>query len=220
VASDAHHGDVAGVINSFGQGEPILVHDAEEREDEIDLVYPADAVTPNSVARLRNDAGGLICVAIPPTAAKRFDLPFLSERLSHSTTEQMELGYDNRTAFSLPVNHRQTKTGITDEDRALTITKLAASVAEPDTIDFAAEFRSPGHVPILRAADGLLDTRHGHTELSIAIACTTDRSPAAVVCEMLDDETGKALSEQKARNYARRNGLQFIASAEIIDCLA
>ncbi len=217
---DVHRTEIAGVVESFGRGDPILIHDAEEREDEIDLVYPADAVTPNSVTRLRNDAGGLICVALPPTAAEAFDLPFLGMSLSHPASEQMELEYDDRTAFSLPVNHRETDTGITDEDRALTITKLAASAGEPDAVDFAAEFRSPGHVPILRAADGLLDTRHGHTELGVVIARAADRSPAAVVCEMLDDETGKALPEQKARKYARENGLQFIESAEIIDCFA
>lgn len=197
-------------VSSFRIGNPVLVHDFDDREGETDIVYPALAVSPEDVARLRNDAGGLICVALGHDVAEVFNLPFLADELAHPSSGQIDLGYDERSSFSLPVNHIDTFTGITDIDRALTITKLGAAAIEPENVDFEAEFHAPGHVPILRAAPNLLADREGHTELGVALADAAGRASAVVVCEMLDDETGQAMSKQAARQYARRNNLQFV----------
>jgi 3,4-dihydroxy 2-butanone 4-phosphate synthase len=117
------------------------------------------------------------------------------------------------------VNHRDTFTGITDEDRALTITELAAAASAPDAVDFAAAFRAPGHVHLLRAAPDLLADRLGHTELGIALAAATDQPPAVVVCEMLDDETGEALPPAAARAYGERNDIPYVEGSEIVERL-
>jgi 3,4-dihydroxy 2-butanone 4-phosphate synthase len=211
---------VDAAIAAYRRGEPILVHDAADREGETDLIYPAHAVDADAVARLRNDAGGLICVALSDEVAAAWSLPFMQEQLDHPAAADHELAYDERSSFSLTVNHRDTFTGITDADRALTISRLGESARAPDTLEFAADFRAPGHVHLLRAAPELLGDRQGHTELAVALAIAADRPPAAVVCEMLDDETGEALSPADARTYADRNGLAYVEGADLIARLA
>jgi 3,4-dihydroxy 2-butanone 4-phosphate synthase len=206
-------------VAAFQAGDPVLVHDAADREGEVDLVYPAEAVTPDDVTRLRNDAGGLVCVALSDAAADVFDLPFLGDELDHPAADHGHLGYDERSSFSLPVNHRDTYTGITDEDRALTIAALGRAAADPHSVDFAESFRAPGHVHVLRAAPSLAD-REGHTELAVELAREAGVAPAAVVCEMLDDETGEALSVDAARAYAEGNDLVYVEGRDLLAVLA
>ena len=224
---------VDAAVAAFAAGEPVLIHDAADREGEVDLVYPAAAVAPEDVARLRNDAGGLVCVALSDTVCETWELPFAQELLDHPAGAAHDLGYDERSSFSLTVNHRDSFTGITDDDRALTISKLgeaagaidrattvagddAADAIAPDPEGFAEAFRAPGHVHLLRAAPALLDDREGHTELGIALADAADVAPAVVVCEMLDDESGDALPPAAARAYADRNGFAYVEGSELI----
>ncbi|MFB6233967.1 MAG: 3,4-dihydroxy-2-butanone-4-phosphate synthase [Halopenitus sp.] len=211
---------------AFRAGDPVCVHDFADREGETDLIYPAAAVTPDDVAQMRNDAGGLICVAVDDQVANAFELPFLADALDHPAVDDNP-EYDDRSSFSLPVNHRDTFTGITDEDRALTITELAnaagAVANDPEAYaaeDFAAEFRAPGHVNVLRGAPDLLADRAGHTELGLALAADVGAAPAVVVCEMLDDETGEALSPADAEAYAERHGIPYVEGATLIEQLA
>ncbi|MEM4782649.1 MAG: 3,4-dihydroxy-2-butanone-4-phosphate synthase [Halalkalicoccus sp.] len=200
-------------------GSPVLIHDADDREGETDLIYPAGAVTPDAVARLRNDAGGLVCVALSAGVADALELPFVQEIIDHPAASDHDLAYDARSSFSLTVNHRDTRTGITDADRSLTITALAEAASDPDPETFAGTFRAPGHVHLLRAADGLLDEREGHTEFGIALADAAGLPPAVVVCEMLDDHTGDALSPADARAYAERHGLPYLEGRELLASL-
>ncbi|RZH68226.1 3,4-dihydroxy-2-butanone-4-phosphate synthase [Natrinema altunense] len=204
-------------LESLRAGDPVLVHDAADREGETDLIYHADAVSPAAVARLRNDAGGLVCVALGHDVAEAFDLPFYSDAVDHPATADHELGYDDRSSFSLTVNHRDTYTGITDADRSTTIQALGEAAAAPGTIDFTDEFRVPGHVHLLKAAPDLLAQREGHTELGLALAGAADLSPAVVVCEMLDDQTGEALTPADARAYADRNGFTYLEGSDVLD---
>ena len=204
-------------VEAFGHGEPVLVHDDDDRENEVDLVYPAHAVTPSDVARMRNDAGGLVCVALAHHVAEAFDLPFLHDAVDHPAGRSTDIEYDDRSSFSLTVNHRDTFTGIVDNDRARTIAELGAAARDPEAVDFAAEFDMPGHVHLLKAAPGLLDDRRGHTELGVALADLADVPPAVVVCEMLDDQTGGALSRSSAESYARDNDAVFLNGGTVVD---
>jgi 3,4-dihydroxy 2-butanone 4-phosphate synthase len=211
--------DVERAIAAFRDGDPVCIHDADDREGETDLVYPAGSVTPAAMSRLRNDAGGLVCVALSNEVSESFDLPFMQDYLEHPTAESHDLGYDDRSSFSLTVNHRDTYTGITDEDRSLTIRSLAEAAADPAGTDFADTFRAPGHVHLLRAAPDLLDQREGHTELGIALADAAGQPPAVVVCEMLDDETGGALSPENARTYAETHDIPYVEGRALIEHL-
>jgi 3,4-dihydroxy 2-butanone 4-phosphate synthase len=231
-AARADHG-LDAALSAFAAGGPVLIHDATDREGEVDLVYPAAAVTPGDVARMRNDAGGLICVALPESICDTWELPFTQELLDHPAGAAHELGYDERSSFSITVNHRDTFTGITDEDRARTISELgiaaeriarerqiagdgATGAIATDAESFAEQFRAPGHVHLLRGAPDLLDDREGHTELGLALAEAAGVEPAVVVCEMLDDETGGAVSPAAARAYAERNGVPYVEGSELI----
>ncbi|KCZ71479.1 3,4-dihydroxy-2-butanone 4-phosphate synthase [Candidatus Methanoperedens nitroreducens] len=218
-------------IESIRKGNMILLFDDEDREGETDLVIPALSVTPADIARMRRDAGGLICVAIHGKAAEKLGLPFMSDILSSISLnghrqlrtlveKKGDIPYDSRSSFSLWVNHRGTFTGITDNDRALTINKMGETVyrvLNGEKIDFGREFRSPGHVALLRAAAGLLDERRGQTELSIQLALMAGICPSMVVCEMLDERTGKALSKEDAKEYSLRYDMPFIAGKDIME---
>ncbi|NJD52366.1 MAG: 3,4-dihydroxy-2-butanone-4-phosphate synthase [Candidatus Methanoperedens sp.] len=218
-------------IDALRNGKMILLFDAEDREGETDLVIPAICITPSDVALMRRDGGGLICVAIYGKAADRLGLPFMSDILrsvsknGHKSLISLvekkgDIPYDSRSSFSLWVNHRETFTGITDNDRALTIRKVGETVdkvMKGEKIDFGDEFRSPGHVALLRAATGLLNERCGQTELSIELALKAGISPSMVVCEMLDDKTGKALTKEDAIRYSKEKNMPFIEGKDIPD---
>ncbi|WP_049985114.1 3,4-dihydroxy-2-butanone-4-phosphate synthase [Halobellus rufus] len=213
-------------LAAFRRGEPVLIHDAADREGETDIVYPANAVDAAAVARLRRDAGGLVCTAVSDAVADAVGLPFLEDELDHPAAADHDLAYDDRSSFSLPVNHRETFTGITDDDRALTIRRLgeaasraATSHESYDAETFADEFRTPGHVHVLRGAPDLLDDRRGHTELGLALADAADLPPAVVVCEMLDADTGGARTPTDAAAYAREHDLVYVEGADLIDRL-
>jgi 3,4-dihydroxy 2-butanone 4-phosphate synthase len=118
------------------------------------------------------------------------------------------------------VNHRDTFTGITDRDRALTIKLIGEAVDETlngNTYDFCDEFRTPGHVSILKAADGLLDERRGQTELSVVLALLAGIPPAMAICEMLDTETGAALTKEDAIAFALERDTVFIEGKDIVE---
>jgi 3,4-dihydroxy-2-butanone 4-phosphate synthase (EC 4.1.2.-) len=201
-------------------GELVLVYDGDDREGEVDVFLHADAVTPSAIADIRTVAGGLICVAVDAPSADRLGLGFLDTMIDHPAATHRP-AYDARDSFSLPVNHRETHTGITDRDRAQTALAIGELTSDQtaDETTFAATFRAPGHVPILRAAaDGLHD-RTGHTELAVAMASAAGLAPAVVISEMLDTETGDALSTTDAAAFASERGLILLDSTQIIDAL-
>lgn len=206
------------------QGEMVLLYDFDDRERETDFAIRSDMITSRDICLMRNDAGGLICTAIPFMAAKKLGLPFARDVLRNcAMVEQLgDIPYDpsNNSSFSLWVNHRDTFTGITDRDRAKTVTALSVaveSVLNGETYSFKDQFRTPGHMPVLIAAEHLLSQRHGQTELSVAMAEMSGIIPSITICEMLDDESGYALSKEDAMRYARSHGLAFIEGSEVLD---
>ncbi len=218
-------------VKALHEGKVICLYDFDNRERETDLVFAAEFVTPKLVYQLRRDAGGLMCVAIDPVACDKLGIPYITDVLKYagncgngfgaieSIYEKIgDIPYDTKSSFSLWVNHRKVYTGITDVDRSLTIKELASitdSALNGNKVPFGSQFRSPGHVPLLRCAPGLLKDRRGQTELSIVLARAAKVTPAMVMCEMLDGETGKALTKEDAMQYARKNGLAFVEGKEV-----
>ena len=210
-------------LSALSSGKFILLYDFDDREGETDFAIRSDAVTPKHILRMRKDGGGLICTAVHPVAAQRLGLPFASDALRAMAVAEREgdIPYDrkNHSSFSLWVNHRNTYTGITDRDRALTVNAIADQVKAAlngGNISFHEIFRTPGHMALLRAADGLLDVRHGQTELSIAMADMAGITPAVTICEMLDDESGYALSKTDAKTYGKKYGLEFVEGKDVL----
>ena len=201
-------------LQELKRGKIILLHDSDGRENEVDMVVHASAVTPQTIRTLRKDAGGLICLAIGGRIAEWLKLPYMADLLEDSNDVVRKLvakktPYGDKPAFSITINHRETYTGITDNDRALTITEFGKTEDNRDLID---NFYSPGHVPLLIART--LKERRGHTELSIELARRAGLRETMVLCEMLADD-GKALSLEEAAGYARRNGLVLVDGGEL-----
>ncbi|MFA7694954.1 MAG: 3,4-dihydroxy-2-butanone-4-phosphate synthase [Methanoregula sp.] len=210
-------------LQALRDGRFFLIYDFDDREGETDFAIRADAVKPKDILRMRKDGGGLICTAVHPAAAHRLGLPFASDVFAKTCLgeEIGDIPYDrkNHSSFSLWVNHKNTFTGITDRDRTLTITEIGRVVRETmagKTVDFSSQFRTPGHCPLLRADDDLLHQRRGQTELSIALAAMAGVTPAVTICEMLDDKTGKALSRDDAKKYAKKYNMPFVGGNDVL----
>ncbi len=222
-------------ITAFGQGDPVLVFDSAMREGETDLLYPGGAITPSRIRRLRRTCGGLLFLAIGEEIGEMFDMPFLQELhtesaatalwplLSHLVTD--DLPYDEKSAFTLSLNHRDTYTGITDRDRALTTKRFAELSAEG--IEFSwdfeiassrlgDEFRTPGHIPVCREASGGIVNRQGHTELAVAIARLANLPPVVIGAEMLDPEGDGALDFERAKRWGLENNIPFVLGSDLL----
>jgi len=215
-------------LKNFRTGKPVLIYDFDDREGETDIAIPAIAVKPKHIAMMRRDGGGLICVALHPKACDKLGIPFMHDIIKVASDKipvlrsfvNYDIKYDFRSSFAIWVNHRETFTGITDVDRALTIKRLGEIVdyvmIKGKEYDLGREFRSPGHVAVLRASDNLVYERVGQTELSVALAEMAGIAPAVAICEMLDEETGRALSKKKAKEYAKERGLPFVEGRDIV----
>lgn len=210
-------------LQSLKRGEFVLLFDSAGRENEIDMVVAAEFVTPEHVARMRQHAGGLLCIAIANDFANSLDLKYMHEILAQSDISHKEMimglaPYGDHPTFSISVNHYQTYTGITDKDRSLTIREMANIFnVENKKKKFLSSFKTPGHIPLLIASKGLLSTRQGHTELSVYLAQIAGLTPVTAICEMMDAETYSALSVDKAEKYAKQNGIPLIDGKELLE---
>src|SRR5437660_1547775 len=213
--------NVERALASLCRGEFVLVYDGDGREAETDLTIASEFVTPAGIRNLRKEAGGLICMTMSGEVQARIGLPFMTDVLRRAgpaypvleAVSAEDFKYDRHSAFSIAVNHRDTFTGVTDMDRAKTIARLAGIAKEAVKREngwaahaFAEEFRSPGHVPLLNAAEPLLEERRGHTELTTALMLMAGLAPTATICEMMSDD-GRALSKEDAKAYARERNL-------------
>ena len=210
-------------LESLKRGEFVLLFDSEGRENEIDMMVAAQFVTPEHVARMRQHAGGLLCISIDYNFASSLELKYMHEILAESTfsNKEMIMGlapYGDYPTFSIAINHYQTYTGITDKDRALTIREMA-NIFNVDNKKkkFVSSFKTPGHVPLLIASKGLLSKRQGHTEMSVYLTQIAGLTPVAAICEMMDAETYTALSIDKAEKYAKQNAIPLIDGKELLE---
>lgn len=215
-------------ITQLQKGGFILLHDSSKREDETDLVIAAQFLTSESVAKMRKDAGGLLCVAMENSFSKNIGLRYMHEILMHcnkfdDSLKSMIYGltkYGDHPTFSISVNHVETRTGITDVDRAVTIRNLA-NIYDLDLRlqkpTFVSSFRTPGHVPLLIAEDGLLKKRRGHTEMSVFLMGLANLKPLSVICEMMDSDAHVAMSSDEIQSYAKANNIPLLEESELLD---
>ena len=210
-------------LESLKRGEFVLLFDSAGRENEIDMVVAAELITPEHVARMRQNAGGLLCIALENNFAKSLELQYMHDILSNSSISNKEMimglaPYGDYPTFSLSVNHYQTYTGITDKDRALTIMEMANIYnIENKQKKFVSSFKTPGHVPLLIASEGLLASRQGHTEMSVYLTQIAGLTPVTAICEMMDAETYSALSVDKAEKFGKQNGIPLIDGKELLE---
>lgn len=208
------------IRKNLEDGLPILIYDFDGREEETDMMFYAGVIDWKKIYILRKEAGGLICYATGSEEGKKLGLKFQTDILLNSEYKQLVKlpQYGDKPAFSLWVNHVNTRTGISDNDRALTILKLHEIISELKEDEksavkrFYTEFYAPGHVPILLSRG--IGERQGHTELSTTLAEYVGLERSVVIAEMLDE--GKSLSKEKVIKYARNMGFLLIEGKEIL----
>lgn len=217
---------IESAIDSLKRGEFVLLHDSSGRENEIDMVVAGELITPEHIARMRQHAGGLLCMAISNSFGDKLGLRYMHDILSasdhfDSDSKEMIMGlapYGDHPTFSISVNHYQTYTGITDRDRALTIREMTNLLqADDPRKKFVSSFKTPGHVPVLIAEKGLLNNRRGHTEMSVYLMELAKLRPVTAICEMMDSQTYSALSVAKAQKYAKQNAIPFVDGKELLE---
>ena len=188
------------VVEDARNGRMFILVDAEERENEGDLVIPAQMATPDAINFMAKHGRGLICLALTPERAKQLHLELMSRsnRVRHST------------AFTVSIEAREgVSTGISAHDRSHTI-----SVAIDPTKDYR-DIMTPGHVFPLVAKEGGVLVRAGHTEAAVDLARLSGLYPAGVICEIMnDDGTMARLPDLIA--FANRHGLKIATIADLI----
>ncbi|MEM1901533.1 MAG: 3,4-dihydroxy-2-butanone-4-phosphate synthase [Candidatus Nezhaarchaeales archaeon] len=212
-------------IRSFRSGKYVLIYDWSHRESEVDMVCYAGFIDHHKIYELRTEAGGLICFGTNEYVAKVLGLPLMVDLLS--SYERLKLlskkpSYGDVSPFTIWVNSVDVRTGISDVDRAKTISKLhqVISAIDEGRIDegkrlFYEEFYAPGHVPILVAKDPRV--RKGHTELSVLLAKLSGLKPSVVFAEMLSYGTSMSLAE--AKKYAEKRGLVLVTGDEMLSAI-
>jgi 3,4-dihydroxy 2-butanone 4-phosphate synthase/GTP cyclohydrolase II len=193
---------IADALAAIRNGESIVVVDDENRENEGDLICAAQFATPEQINFMATEARGLICLAMEGERLDALDLPLMVDR---NTDE-------NQTAFTVSVAagpENGVSTGISAEDRARTIQVAIHPRTRP------ADLRRPGHVFPLRARQGGVLKRAGHTEAAVDLARLAGLYPAGVICEIQNPDGSMARLPQLAE-YARRHGLRLISIADLI----
>jgi 3,4-dihydroxy 2-butanone 4-phosphate synthase/GTP cyclohydrolase II len=188
-------------LSELKSGRFILVCDDETREDEADLIMAAQFVTKEHVNFMINNGRGLICVPLSEATAKRLNLSLMVSE--HAGTLE--------TAFTVSVDFKKgTHTGISSQDRALTISALGDGKSLPE------DFARPGHVfPLIAWEEGVL-VRPGHTEASVDLMKLAGLNPVAVLCETLSDQ-GVPLKGKVLTDFANEFGIPIISITELIE---
>jgi 3,4-dihydroxy 2-butanone 4-phosphate synthase/GTP cyclohydrolase II len=187
-------------IKDIAAGKAVVVVDDEDRENEGDLIFAAEYATPELMGFMVRYTSGYVCAPITEAEADRLELP-----------PMYRVNQDRRgTAYTVTVDAREgVSTGISAADRAHTIRLLAAPETGP------ADLARPGHVVPLRAKDGGVLRRPGHTEATIDLAVLAGLRPAGVLCELVNDD-GTMMRLPELRRFADEHDLALVSIADLV----
>jgi len=188
------------IIDEIRAGRMVILVDAEDRENEGDLVMAADFVTPEAINFMARHARGLICLTLEEERCRQLNLPLMvaDNRTPHGTAFTMSI--EAATGVT---------TGISAADRARTVQLAVAANARPDDIV------QPGHIfPVMARPGGVL-VRAGHTEAGCDLAKLAGRTPAAVICEIIKDD-GEMARLPDLLEFAKQHGLKVGTIADLI----
>jgi 3,4-dihydroxy 2-butanone 4-phosphate synthase/GTP cyclohydrolase II len=181
------------------QGKLIIVVDDEDRENEGDFVMAAEKVTPEAVNFMARYSRGLICLPMAGDLLDRLDLPPMTAQ----PQDTME------TAFTVSIDARDTTTGISAYERCRTIEAAVAPNAAPD------DLVRPGHVFPLRAKEGGVLRRPGHTEAAVDLARLAGLRPAGVICEIMNDD-GTMARVPDLIEFAQQHDMKLVSIEALI----
>ena len=183
------------IIEDIKLGKMVILVDDEDRENEGDLIIAADYITPQMVNFMVSEARGLVCLAMTHQQIKKLGIPLMvNDDTNHSP---------NKTAFTVSIEaaHGVT-TGISAADRALTIKVAASPDATPGDVIV------PGHIFPIRAQDGGVLKRAGHTEASVDLARLAGLNPSAVICEIMNPD-GTMARAPELFEFAKQHDLKI-----------
>lgn len=187
-------------ILAIARGDMVIVVDDQDRENEGDLIFASQDVTPEKIAFMMNKARGLICVPMEGNRLDALDIPLMVPKNTDS------LG----TAFTVSVDYLPgTTTGISAADRAATIKALIDPTAEPQ------DFSRPGHIFPLRANPSGILGRPGHTEAAIELCRLAGKAPSGVICEIANDD-GTMARLPDLEVFARKHHLHLVTIEDLI----
>ncbi|AEG59972.1 bifunctional 3,4-dihydroxy-2-butanone-4-phosphate synthase/GTP cyclohydrolase II [Desulforamulus ruminis] len=186
-------------IEDIRAGKMVVVVDDEDRENEGDLIMAAEKVTTEAVNFMATHGRGLICM---PIYGERLDQLALPAMVSNNTDP-------HGTAFTVSVDAKECSTGISAVERALTIQKIMDPDTQPE------DLRRPGHIFPLRAKEGGVLVRTGHTEASVDLSRLAGLKPAAVICEIMKDD-GTMARVPELVEFCKTHNLKLITIADLI----
>ena len=187
-------------LEDIRQGRMVILCDNEDRENEGDLTMAAEKVTPEAINFMAKHGRGLICLSLTEEKLRQLDLPLMVE----DNTSAFQ------TAFTVSVDAKKgVSTGISAEDRAVTILTAIADEARPD------DLARPGHIFPLQSRQGGVLFRTGQTEGSVDLARLAGLKPAGVICEVMNDD-GTMARMPDLEGFARTHQLRIITIADLI----
>ncbi len=187
-------------LRALQEGKNILVIDDPDRENEGDLICAARFATTENVNFMATHAKGLICMPMSEEIADRLGL-----------APMVEVNTDNHeTAFTVSIDHMDTTTGISAEERGYTARKAIEAQAQPS------DFRRPGHMFPLRAVEGGVLKRAGHTEATVDLCRLAGLEACGLCCEIMRED-GTMMRTTELREFARAHDLVMISLAELIE---
>lgn len=188
------------IIDDARNGRMFILIDHEDRENEGDLIIPAQMATPDAINFMATHGKGLICLALTGQQLDALDLPLMAPRNSSR----------HETAFTVSIEAREgVTTGISAQDRALTVATAIAPTTKPQDI------ATPGHVFPLRAREGGVLMRAGHTEAAVDISRLAGLNPSGVICEIMKDD-GTMARLPDLVSFAQLHGLKIGTISDLI----
>jgi 3,4-dihydroxy 2-butanone 4-phosphate synthase / GTP cyclohydrolase II len=192
---------VEDAVNDIKRGKFVIVVDDENRENEGDLVIAAEKATANKINYMIKNARGLVCMPIIRERLEQLKIPPM---VNHNNI--------NRCMFSISVDYKKgTTTGISPADRAATITALIDATSKPE------DFLKPGHLFPLMYKEGGVLARQGHTEASVDLAKLAGLYPAAVICEIINEDGSMAKMPDLVEFSKNHNGLKIVSIKDLIE---
>jgi len=188
-------------IEYLRDGKMIVVVDDENRENEGDLVGAADKVTPEMINFMCTHARGLICTPIPEKRCKELGLEIMVNRSSDP----------KETAFTVSIDllNKENSTGISASDRARTIKAMMNPNTKPS------DFMRPGHIFPLRAKEGGVLKRAGHTEAAVDLSKLAGLNEGGVICEIMNED-GSMARLPELKKFAQKHNLKIISIEDLI----
>ncbi|OOF39363.1 3,4-dihydroxy-2-butanone-4-phosphate synthase [Rodentibacter mrazii] len=192
---------VLNAIQAFKNGNGVLVLDDENRENEGDLIFPAETITTEQMAKLIRYGSGIVCLCITEERCQQLDLPPMVEN-NNSV---------NKTAFTVTIEAAKgVSTGVSAADRVTTIQAAIADNAVPT------DLHRPGHIFPLRAVNGGVLSRRGHTEASVDLARLAGFKPAGVICEITNDD-GTMARAPEIVEFAQKFGYVVLTIEDLVE---